>query len=63
MSLKEQKPDRPTSGDPIPNEDLQNQIRTTAYLLYEARGSGDGHDLDDWLEAEQQVLGSQAKAA
>lgn len=63
MSGKEPKPNRSSSSDPIPNKDLQNQIRTTAYQLYETRGHGDGHDLDDWLQAEDQVLGSLRKAA
>jgi Protein of unknown function (DUF2934) len=36
-------------------------IRQTAYSYYEARGSIDGHDLEDWLKAEAQV--SQAFAA
>jgi Protein of unknown function (DUF2934) len=30
-------------------------IRQTAYSYYEARGSIDGHDLEDWLKAEAQV--------
>ena len=32
--------------------ELQNQIRARAYQLYELRGRDDGHDLDDWLQAE-----------
>lgn len=30
-------------------------IRETAYAFYEARGRVDGHELDDWFEAEAQV--------
>lgn len=33
-----------------------NDVRLRAYSLYEARGRQDGHALDDWLQAEQQVL-------
>ena len=33
-------------------EALQKQIRVRAYQLYERRRREDGHDLDDWLEAE-----------
>lgn len=33
----------------------QEMIRTAAYLLAERRGFGPGHELDDWLLAEQQV--------
>lgn len=31
-------------------------VRSHSYELYESRGREDGHDLDDWLLAEQQVL-------
>lgn len=31
-------------------------IRRTAYLLYEARGCVDGHELEDWLQAEVLVM-------
>lgn len=32
-------------------------IRRLAYQFYEERGRNNGHDLDDWLSAEEQVLG------
>ena len=32
--------------------ELQDQIRARAYQLYEQRGRDDGHDLDDWFQAE-----------
>ncbi len=32
--------------------ELQDQIRARAYQLYEQRGRDDGHELDDWLQAE-----------
>ncbi len=35
--------------------ELQQQIRRRAYELYEQRGRQDGHDLDDWLQAESEV--------
>ena len=39
------------------NEDrLQDQIRTRAYELYEARGYADGHDVEDWYQAEDELL-------
>lgn len=31
-------------------------IRERAYHLYERRGREDGHDLEDWLEAEAEIL-------
>jgi hypothetical protein len=35
---------------------LEHEIRIRAYDLYERRGAGDGHALDDWLQAEDEVL-------
>ena len=32
--------------------EFEDQIRSRAYELYEARGRGDGHDTEDWLQAE-----------
>ena len=32
--------------------ELETLIRRRAYELYEQRGFVDGHDLDDWLQAE-----------
>jgi hypothetical protein len=40
--------------------DLQEQIRLRAYELYEQRGT-DGHEVDDWLQAESEVTQQQAK--
>jgi hypothetical protein len=37
----------------------QRKVAALAYRLYEARGREDGHDLDDWLEAEQLVASRQ----
>jgi Protein of unknown function (DUF2934) len=35
-----------------------HRIATIAYELYEHRGRPDGHDLDDWLNAEAIVNGT-----
>ncbi len=35
--------------------ELEHQIRLRAYELYEARGSKDGHELDDWLRAKEEI--------
>lgn len=34
---------------------LEEQIRQRAYELYEARGREDGHELDDWLRAKEEI--------
>jgi Protein of unknown function (DUF2934) len=39
----------------LPIEDLEQRIRNRAYELYEARGREDGHAVDDWLHAEEQI--------
>ena len=51
----------PTSKIPDPTA-LEEQIRLRAYELYEARGREDGHDLDDWLQAEADFLGTKKTA-
>lgn len=33
----------------------QELIAHRAYALYLARGAEDGHDLDDWLQAEREL--------
>ena len=33
-------------------ESLKERIRVHAYDLYEQRGRIDGHDVEDWLQAE-----------
>jgi hypothetical protein len=44
----------------ISTRDLQQQIRLLAYGLYEQRGT-EGHELDDWLQAESEVTQQKAK--
>ncbi|RPI37031.1 MAG: DUF2934 domain-containing protein [Nitrospiraceae bacterium] len=34
---------------------LHDEVARVAYELYKKRGRADGHDLDDWLEAEKTV--------
>ncbi len=34
---------------------LESQIQARAYELYQQRGMSDGHALDDWLQAEQEI--------
>jgi len=47
---------RPATVTSEPQElELEHQISLRAYELYEARGSEDGHDLEDWLRAEEEI--------
>jgi hypothetical protein len=41
----------------------EEQIRTRAYELYEARGCEDGHDQEDWIEAEAEITGRAKRVA
>ena len=43
------------------SQELENQIRQRAYELYEARGGEDGHDLEDWLRAEEEIMEQKAR--
>ncbi len=35
---------------------IERKVRTRAQELYEARGQGEGGDLQDWFQAESEVL-------
>ncbi len=39
--------------NPVPN--VEDEIRRRGYELYEQHGREDGHDLEDWLRAEEEV--------
>ena len=34
---------------------LEDRVRQCAYELYEARGREDGHDVEDWINAESEI--------
>jgi len=38
----------------------EEYIRLRAYQIYEQRGREDGHDVEDWLEAEAEVFGKKS---
>jgi hypothetical protein len=40
-----------------PSTNLEEAVRSRAYSIYEQRGYQHGHDLDDWLIAEAEVVG------
>ena len=37
--------------------EIEEAVRRRAYEFYEQRGYVDGHDIEDWLLAEQEVAG------
>ena len=52
----------PATGTSEPQE-LEHQIRLRAQELYEVRGREDGHELDDWLRAEEEITGKKSRTA
>ena len=52
----------PTTVTSEPQE-LEHQISLHAYELYEARGREDGHELDDWLRAEEEIREKKVRTA
>jgi hypothetical protein len=41
--------------------DPQEQVRRRAFEIYVQRGAQDGHDLDDWLQAEAEIISQQSQ--
>ena len=54
-------PQDPTKSNPV--TDPKEEVRRRAYALYEQRGREDGHDLDDWLQAEVELTAKAMKTA
>jgi len=42
---------------------IEEEIRTRAFELFEARGREEGHELEDWLRAEEEIVGRKSDAA
>jgi DUF2934 family protein len=60
---KKQSTPAPKSDEPTVLIPMEQQIRQRAYELYDQRGRADAHDLDDWLQAECEIKGTQTNAA
>jgi hypothetical protein len=53
----------PVHCQPVsPCDDSQVRIAKRAYDLYLERGSRSGYALDDWLDAEREILGLECNA-
>ncbi len=46
-------------SNPAQAQSMEEKIRIRAYLLFERRGGEDGRALDDWLQAEEEILRSE----
>jgi hypothetical protein len=44
-------------------QELEHQIRQRAYELYEKRGREDGHELEDWFRAKEEIAIKQFRTA
>jgi hypothetical protein len=52
-----------TFGRTRVEDNPEERIRTRAYELYEARGREEGHDLENWLEAEAEITATVVRTA
>lgn len=43
------------------NVNREERVRMRAYELYVQRNRGDGHDVEDWLDAEAELRGVEPK--
>ncbi len=48
-------PSQQQSGVETTTDDVRARIEKLAYALYQERGRRDGHDYQDWLEAEHRI--------
>jgi Protein of unknown function (DUF2934) len=44
-------------------ESTEDIVRVRAYQFFEERGGEHGHDVEDWLRAEAEILGKKPAAA
>jgi hypothetical protein len=56
-------PKKPLATSINEPQELEHQIRLRAYELYEARGREDGHEVEDWLRAEDEMREKKVTAA
>ena len=59
----EENPIEQQPASPITDPNLEEEIRRRAYEFYEARGREDGHDVEDWLRAEMELMSRTESAA
>ena len=46
-----------TKKETTPIVDVDERVRQRAFELFQLRGCQDGHDFDDWMQAEAEILG------
>jgi hypothetical protein len=58
-----QDPIKTSPANIVTDPKLEEEIRRRAYAFYEQRGREDGHDIDDWLRAEEELTAQAMKTA
>jgi len=62
MKRQKKRPARQVrAARPEGQTDLTERIAQRAFEIYLERGHDDGRDLDDWLQAEQEILENERK--
>jgi hypothetical protein len=56
MASRARAPHRPQTPIEMKDLPLEERIRQRAHEIYLRRGGQDGTDMDDWLQAEQELL-------
>jgi hypothetical protein len=56
--MKPSENEQPNRASHIPIE-LQEEVQRRAYEIYQKRGRRDGFELEDWFQAEAEVLNTQ----
>ncbi len=52
---------KPVASVPVEPQNTEEDIRQLAYQLYERRGREDGHDVEDWLRAEDEITNKKTR--
>jgi hypothetical protein len=58
MASRARAPHKPRPLSPIEALPVEERIRMRAHEIYVERAGLDGSELDDWLQAEQEILGT-----
>ena len=61
MKAQRTAPTVATEEQIAPTPEILERIRVRAHELFEQRGREEGHDLEDWLQAEAEVTQPKAK--
>jgi hypothetical protein len=59
MASRARAPHKPQAQPEYDTLPLEQRIRERAHEIYLQRGGQDGSDLEDWLQAEEEILGTE----